>query len=239
MSYQVRLQNFQGPFDLLCHLIEKEKIDIYDIPIAQITREYLEYLHSWEDMDIDEASEFLLLACKLIEIKAKLLLPQKQETGLVEEAADPREELVERLLEYKLFRRLSTLLEELACQQEKFFTRAGDDPALWFPEGRPLEAVTITDLAEAFRAVLKQADAAPTLPLRERKISIEEKIQELHRALEGAGARLWFKDLFTKTSHRLDIIVTFLALLELIHRGEVKAYQQDPFGDILILRCGE
>ena len=114
MSYQVRLQNFQGPFDLLCHLIEKEKIDIYDIPIAQITREYLEYLHSWEDMDIDEASEFLLLACKLIEIKAKLLLPQKQETGLVEEAADPREELVERLLEYKLFRRLSTLLEELA-----------------------------------------------------------------------------------------------------------------------------
>ncbi|HHW54263.1 MAG: segregation/condensation protein A [bacterium] len=239
MSYQVRLQNFQGPFDLLCHLIEKDKIDIYDIPIAQITREYLEYLNTWEDMDIDEASEFLLLACKLIEIKARLLLPQKQGVTPEEEIIDPREELVERLLEYKLFRRLSALLEEIARDQEKIFTRAGDDPAHWFPEGKPLEAVTLTDLTEAFRAVLQQAASVPTIPLRERMISIEEKIQELRQALPGANARLWFKDLFTKRSDRLDIIATFLALLELIHRGELKAYQANTFGDILILRCGE
>lgn len=239
MSYQVRLQNFQGPFDLLCHLIEKEKIDIYDIPIAQITKEYLEYLAAWEDMDIDEASEFLLLACKLIEIKAKFLLPRKQEITQEEEATDPREELVERLLEYKLFRRLSALLGQIAIEQEKIFTRAGDNPSDWFPEGRPLEAVTLTDLTEALRAVLKQADCPQTLPLREKKISIGEKIQELRQALKRSNSRLWFKKLFTKTYDPLDIIVTFLALLELIHRGELKAYQENSFGDILILRCGE
>jgi len=234
VTYKVRLENFEGPFDLLIHLIEKAEIDIHDIPIARITEDYLGYLAGWEDINIDAASEFLLLASRLIEIKSKILLPVPREHVLEGDLDDPRDELVERLLEYRLFRQLAATLKEIALTEGEIFSKGMDKSSDWFPEGQPLEGVTLLDLTNAFWAVLEGMPEPPLLRLSEKKLSVEERIEKLCNMLESSGSGLLFGGLFPSGCNRLEIIVTFLALLELIHRGYATACQEENFGDIFI-----
>jgi len=239
VSYKVRLDNFEGPFDLLIYLIEKAEIDIYDIPIARITEEYLEHLSGWEYIDLDAASEFLLLASRLIEIKAKILLPAPIEDISREDIADPREELVERLVEYRLFRRLAATLGEIAQREGNIFTKDTAKSADWLPRERPLRGVSLSDLTAAFWKVLAEIPApSPPLALREKKLNVDDKVEELSNILAAGDSSFLFRELFPTVCTRLEIIVTFLALLELIHRGFVTASQEENFGDIFIHWCG-
>lgn len=239
MSYKVRLENFEGPFDLLIYLIEKAEIDIYDIPIARITGEYLEHLAGWEYIDIDAASEFLLLASRLIEIKSKILLPVLPEhIPGDDDLGDPREELVERLVEYRLFRQLAATLEEIARAEEDIFTKDMDKLSDWFPEGKPLEGVTPLDLTNAFWALLEKMPTVPLLQIREKKLRVDERVEELAGILEASNSGLLFRELFSSDCNRLEIIVTFLALLELIHRGYATVCQEEVFGSIFIYYKG-
>lgn len=239
MLYQIRLENFEGPFELLIHLIERAEIDIYDIPIARITREYLEYLEEWENLDLDAASEFLLMAARLLEIKSKCLLPGLHEEKAEDEEQDPREELVERLLEYKYFRKLASLLREIAREQGGIFTRVGEKPESWFPEGQPLAGHTVRDLSRAFKKVLENAPS-PRLPeIRAKRVTVPEKIEELCSLLARRRGGVDFRELLHPDSSRLEIIITFLALLELVYQGKVRVYQERVFGEILIMPWGE
>jgi segregation and condensation protein A len=241
--YHVRLPVFDGPMELLLHLIRTNEVDIYDIPIAEITRQYLETLDLMQELDIDLASEFLLMAATLIHIKSKMLLPPPHEDGTSDELGeDPRNELVSRLLEYQRYKEAAQQLH----QQEE--VRA----AIWI---RPEEAmhtvsgtnghgadaadglvdVDLFELISAFREVLERVRQRVDLVYEREVISIEEMIARLKARL-SPGAQATFVDLFEEAYDRATVIVTFLAVLELTRLREIRIYQQSLFGPIHVQR---
>lgn len=231
MAYQVKLEVFEGPLDLLLHLIDENQIDIYDIPIARITEEYLTYLASTPQLDLDSAGEFLLMAATLIHIKSQMLLPKEEgEEEFLQE--DPRTPLVERLLEYKRFRDAAASLRMLEERQQLVYVRDGFEEEET-PKG-PLE-IPLLDLLVAFREVLKRVQETPALAIEPEEIKIEERMAYLLNRLAHEGS-LPFSSLFLGERRRLEMIVTFLALLELLRQGLVRARQPVPFGEILIAR---
>lgn len=239
MAYQIKLEMFEGPFDLLFHLIEKNEVDIYDIPIAQITEQYLEHISVMQMMDLEMASEFLVMAASLLAIKARMLLPKPVGAGdeSVEEEYDPRDELVEKLLEYKKFKVMADFLQEKEKFMTKVYTRPNDEESFahLFSEENPLEGISMNSLLETLKEVLDRvAENEVVGEIKREEVSIRDKMKEIMRRLFYQNKGIAFKDLFRPGVSKVEIIVTFLAILELIKVGKVRAYQSQAFADIMI-----
>jgi len=240
-KYHVRLPIFDGPLDLLLHLIRKNEVEIYDIPIADITKQYLEILELMEELDLDLAGEFLVMAATLIHIKSKMLLPPPHEDGTEdEETEDPRAVLVARLLEYERYKEAAQQLH----QQEEIrnATWARPDavqPAIEGADGQPeqesLLEVDLFELISAFREVLERVRQRADLVIHREVISIEEMIRRLDARLQ-AREQCTFVQLFDDAPDRATVIVTFLAILEMVRLGRLKIYQQQLFGTIHVMR---
>lgn len=238
----VKLESFSGPLDLLYHLIEKNEIDIYDIPIAELTDQYIEFINLEENKNMDGMSEFIVMAATLIEIKSRMLLP-KPETDEQEE--DPREELVQRLIEYKKYKSVVDLLKLKSEEAAQMLFR---DPDIIIPElmkkeestiAESLKGVTIEGLYKAFRDVMIRKERKTDKirsgfnSVRHDSFTVDEKILALRDTLK-VSPKIKFYDMFSADSTREEILVTFLALLELIRRNSVEVEQDDVFGDITI-----
>ena len=233
MTYQVKLEMFEGPLDLLLHLIREHQLDILDIPIATITEEYLRYLALMQELDLDVAGEFLLMAATLIHIKSKMLLPPDEmgEEGEPEEA-DPRAELVDRLLEYKKFKEAAQTLGLLEAEQALLHPRGA--PAVPLEIEGPL-SVSLFELLRAFRDVLRRTDAPAPLEITPEELNVGQRIVLLLDRLTDESP-LEFSSLFAGSRRRTEVIVTFLALLELLRRRLATARQAEPMGPIMIYR---
>ncbi|MFN2542828.1 MAG: ScpA family protein [Chthoniobacterales bacterium] len=232
-DYKVKLEIFEGPLDLLLYLIKRDEIDIYDISLERITRQYLEYLQAFQELNIDVAGEFVVMAANLIYLKSRSLLPVDQQPP--EEDADehdPRWELIRQLIEYKKFKDAAAELQRLEFVQEGIFAREGTAPA---PDG-PLRLgeVGIFQLINAFQNVLKRVEARQDVQeIFAERFSVSEKIDLILQRV-GNGAALRFSDLFGTIASRVEVVVTFLALLELIRLRQVRALQKNLFDEIEI-----
>jgi segregation and condensation protein A len=237
MSYQIKLDMFEGPLDLLLHLIREQQLDILDIPIATITEEYLRYLAMMQELDLEVAGEFLVMAATLIHIKSKMLLPPDQagagEEGEPEE--DPRAALVDRLLEYKRFKEAAQTLGYLESEQLLRYRRGV--PAMDLEVEGPL-SVSLLELLRAFRDVLRRAEAATPLEITPEELNVGQRIVTLVDRL-AQESPVEFSQLFVGSRRRPEIIVTFLALLELLRRGLASARQTERMGPIMIYRTLE
>lgn len=236
-DYTIRLEAFEGPMDLLMHLIERNKIDIYDIPIATLTEQYMEYLAKFKEFNIEVASEFLVMAATLLQIKSRILLPKVKKVEAEEEEEDPRQELVDRLLEYRRFKEVSDILDQLAQEQEKMFFRPPADlPAHYLPP----ENMEVSLLWEAFLTVM-EANEVPQISLvRREAFSVQDKMVDILAMLGKHGGEIRFTDAFTHSGSKSEVITTFLALLELIKVKRIAIRQPQSFAEIYIkARTGE
>jgi segregation and condensation protein A len=241
--YQVNLPVFNGPLDLLLHLIEQAEIDIYNIPIVEITDQFLAYLQKMEFFDLHMAADFLLMAATLMQIKARMLLPRPMvetdvETG---EEEDPRFELVERLLEYKKVKEAANKLQDREGESSKSFPRVGGV----FPDmevaaaAEPLSQVTLWDLVQAFSALLESLIPRVELDgMPEEQYSIQDKMDEIISGLAQVP-QVTFGALFAGLSSRKAVVTSFLALLELIRMQKIIVQQDMTFGEIVIARWEE
>jgi len=227
----VNLDVFEGPLDLLLHLIKKNDLEISDIPIAQITQEYLSYLDLMKDLNLEMAGEFLVMASTLMQIKAQMLLPAPDATD-EESGPDPRMELANKLLEYQRFKEAAGVLSVYKDKAKDIYYRT---LAPQFGQEDLMLQASVFDLLTAFKRVLDQAPREVGQILRE-EITIENKIREILDLLENQTS-MAFEDLFTGHRRRIDLIVTFLALLELIRMKQIVALQADIFGAIRLYRA--
>jgi len=236
MSYKVRLEIFEGPLDLLLYLVKKDHLNIYDIPIAQVTEQYLKYIELMRLLDLDIAGEFLVMAATLMQIKSKMLLPA-EETQSNEEEEDPRAELVRRLLEYEKFKEVAESLRQREAGQQEIFKRpkselnkieAGDTGEVYFE-------ASIFDLINAFTKALEEVPKDLFYEVIKDEFTIEGKVHEiLHLMMVESRKRV--AELFAKAKNKMEIIVTFLAILELIRLKEIVILQKGLFGEIEMMR---
>jgi segregation and condensation protein A len=238
-NYAIKLDIFEGPLDLLLYLIKKNEIDIYNIPIALVTEQYLEYLKMIKALNLDLAGEYLLMASTLIHIKSKLLLPVPEEPE--EEEEDPRAELVRQLVEHKTFKEIAANLGSRPLLERDVFTRAPllpeetEEPV---PEEDELVEVSVFELIEAFHRIVSQMDKKELIEIDLEKLSLTDIINEVMDRLTVAK-NLTFEELIGEKRDRRRIIYTFLALLELIKLRMIKAYQTSIFGVIRIFPAVE
>jgi segregation and condensation protein A len=236
-AYPVKLEHFEGPLDLLIHLIKKSEVNVYDIPIALIAGQYLDYIELMQEMNLDVAGEFLVMAATLIHIKSRMLLPRPPtEAELAGEEEDPREALVRRLIEHQRFKVAAELLHERETWRSAQWPRS--DAAVAAVAGEEVEPeleVDLFSLLAAFRGVLERARHRPRVLLPPEQVSIESRIEVLLTRLSETEA-CGFEDLFGDVSGRGDLIVTFLALLEMIRLKLVRIFQSGPFGPIRVYK---
>jgi segregation and condensation protein A len=233
-DYKVKLEVFEGPLDLLLYLIKRDEIDIYDISIERITRQYLEYLQAFKELKIDVAGEFVVMAANLIYLKSRSLLPLDQQPPEEDaEEDDPRWDLIRQLIEYKKFKEAAAQLHDRALEQERIFIRDGDGSAVT-DAPLPLHEVGIFQLIHAFQEVIKRVEAREDLQeIFGERFSVSDKIERiLERVSNGTPVR--FSELFGQIVSRVEIVVTFLALLELIRLNQVRALQPKMFDEIEI-----
>lgn len=239
MTYEVKLDVFEGPLDLLLHLIQRLEVDIYDIPMAELTQQYVEHIETMRILQLDELSEYLVIAATLIEIKSKMLLPVHEETvedWEMNEEEDPREELVQRLLEYKRFKEASLELKE----------READQSAIFSKRPIPIEGVDsddtyeVFDLLNAFQKMLKKKEAKkrPVATVERRERTVEESMESVMDRVRTRKGRTRFEDLFDEGTVD-ELIVTFLAILQLLANGRVAIEQQDNFAPLWVSEKGE
>ena len=231
-SYRVKLEIFEGPLDLLLYLIKKDEIDIYDIPIARITEQYLAYLDMMQELDISVAGDFLVMASTLIYIKSKMLLPPDPKVDGEEDLGDdPRAELVERLLEYQKFKSAAQMLYSRGEIESACYTRG----PLETDSSNPEISTTLFDLLRVFREVLKRAEAQIEMEIARDEMTIAEKLAQIHAMLEESE-RINVRELFEMSRSKRELIITFLALLELVKEWKIYLIQNEPFGDIFASR---
>ncbi|MDM8142934.1 segregation and condensation protein A [Megamonas hypermegale] len=234
-QYKVHLESFEGPLDLLLHLIEKNRIDIYDIPIALLTEQYMAYLAKFKEFNIEIASEFLVMAATLLQIKSKILLPDtKIETETTdEEETDPRQELVERLLEYRRYKEISSVLSEMAQEAGQRYFRKSTLPE---PKHLPPTGLDVKLLWQAFQNVLEgQIEHAPLIAnVAREQYTIEDKIVSLLAILKENNGNICFNAVFTPKTSKAELITTFLAMLELIKIKRISVYQTGLFSPIYL-----
>jgi segregation and condensation protein A len=236
VALAVRLPVFEGPLDLLLHLIRENKLDIYDIPIAEVTAQYLDMLGLMEAMDLEVAGEFLVMAATLMEIKSRMLLPRPPAAPVDEEdGEDPRAELVQRLLEYEQYRQVAERFRVLEEEGRRRFTRQAE------PENEgevPLEELRPNDLLRALRRMLASfAEAGPPIAsLQRERINLRLRMRELWGRLQDSEEPLSFRSLFGGglRPSRLEVIVTFLAVLELLRLGRIRVTQSHPLADLML-----
>jgi segregation and condensation protein A len=233
-GYRVQLPSFEGPLDLLLHLIEQHDLDILDIPIGFVAEKYVEYLMLMQELSIDVASEYLVMAATLAHIKSKLLLPAvpaDQDEALSEEELDPRAELIRRLLEYQKYREAAQRLGERSVLGRDVFARAGPAPQVEGPV--PVERLGLFQLLDAFQSVLGRAERKLDHEVELDRLSITERINQLYDLLRDRG-RASFEELFEGQCMRTELIVTFLALLEMTRLNMTSLFQEDVLSPILV-----
>jgi segregation and condensation protein A len=231
----IKLARFEGPLDLLLHLIKRDEVDIYDIPISHITQQYLAYLDLMRALDLEVAGEFLVMAATLMRIKAKMLLPLPAPDE--EEEGDPREELVQRLVEYRQFKEAAGTLKDREAERRLLYERGmvpGDDEM----GPLPLAPATLFDLLDALNRVMSRMPDPVVYEVQGEIYDVEDKMS-LIAAETAERGRLLFSELMLRCKARAEMIVTFMALLELVKLGQVVVVQSESFGDIDILHRAE
>ncbi|MFK2824259.1 segregation/condensation protein A [Bacillus sp. B190/17] len=242
MQYNVKTEVFEGPLDLLLHLIQRLEIDIYDIPVAEITEQYLLFIHAMKELELDLASEYLVMAATLLAIKSKTLLPVHEEEADEAWEEDPREELIEQLVEYKKFKEAAKKLQDRERERGQFFTKAPSDLTA-FDHGEAAVSelnVTVYDMLGAFHKLLrrKKLKQPYTAVIARRDISIEGRMDEILSQLKQSQKRLRFEELFAAGDREL-LVVSFLAILELIKNNQIVVEQQDNFSELYVRAKGE
>ena len=244
-DYKVNLEVFEGPLDLLLYLIKKDELDIYDIPIERVTSQYMEYLNTMEMLDLNIASEFIVMASTLALIKSRMLLPSDipQEADTDEDdAADPRWDLVRQLVEYKRFKDAAGKLQEREYVQQNIFGGGGTTiigESEEESEAKPLGDVSLFDLITAFNEVLAKAPIEPIGQIEPIAWTVPDKIDMILRLTKHTEKGVVFSKLFNQHSPRGEIIVTFLALLELLRLRQIAVFQSDPFSEIVVMALPE
>lgn len=239
----VKLEVFEGPLDLLLHLIKKNEVSIYDIPVSVITEQYIEYLELMKELNLEIAGEYLVMAAELGLIKSKMLLPRQEIEEEVDECGDPREELVRRLIEYKRYKDAACELFARDILGRDVFSRDGlDEDNEKDKSSRPLR-VDLWSLVEAFKDLCERRGVYTLrenecIRFEEELVSVEEKIDEIIGVLRGRK-RLFFEELFEGVVSKVQLILTFLALLEVVRTGFVVAFQSLPYGPIELRYLGE
>lgn len=242
MKIDIRLHAFEGPLDLLLHLIEKNKINIYDIPIVEITEQYMEYLAAMEEaFPLDSLSEFLVMAATLLKIKSKMLLPREEE----EEEEDPREELVRRLMEYKMYKYAAGELKDMSVDADKVFYKEESVPQEIRDYVEPVDPaeivgdITLEKLNKTFQMVMRRKRDRED-PVRSRfgkiqkeKYKVEDRMQDIRRQIRGLQ-RINFRTLLDIQPSKEMVVVTFLAVLELMKVGQVTVTQENNFSEIFL-----
>lgn len=222
-AYRIEIEAFQGPLDLLLHLIRKNEVDIYDIPIAEITRQYLQYLEIMKDLDLEIASEFLVMASNLVYIKSRMLLPadEEEEEG---EPEDPREELVRRLIEYQKYKEAAGILAEKPALHHDIYPRPEPDQSA--AGGEEFTEATLFQLMDAFQNVLTEVEKRMPVEFERETFTLEDAVLFIREKLSGVPS-LGFRDLFTALDSRRKIIGVFLGILDMIKQGQLIAVQKD------------
>jgi segregation and condensation protein A len=233
---RIRLPEFEGPLDLLLYLIRKNEVDIHDIPIAPITRQYMEYLDLMKELNLDVAGEFMVMAATLIHIKSKMLVPvNPTEAQGEEETEDPREELVRRLLEFQRYKEAAGLLHQKREIRAATWTRPDTVLPGFDDAGEEMIEAGLYDLIGAFKELLERRKTLLAHEVEHEGKSVEERMEEL-LAMLAAGQSLEFRELFATEETKAGMILTFLALLELIRLKQIKVYQRGLFGPIRVFR---
>ena len=243
MSYEVKLDAFSGPLDLLLHLIHRLEIDIYDIPMAELTEQYIDHIHAMQTLELNEASEYLVMAATLLAIKSRMLIPineseiDPQELEIDE--VDPREELVARLIEYKKYKEAAIQLQELEIERGQVFTKAPADLSEYMPDEQLVlfdQNVNVYDMLSAFQKLMRRKQLKKPLATRvtRQEISVKEQMRSVVNVLKKAGGKVMFSELF-KADDRSMLVLTFLTLLELMKRQVVFVEQQNNFDDLSVL----
>ncbi|MCP8966927.1 segregation/condensation protein A [Ectobacillus ponti] len=243
MQYNIKTEAFEGPLDLLLHLINRYEIDIYDIPVAVITEQYLSYIHAMQELQLDVASEYLVMAATLLAIKSKMLLPKQEEPLLDEDGEmmdDPRQDLMERLIEYKKYKEAANELKQREQERAELYTRPPLDLGSFqqkeAEERLPVD-VTLYDMLAAFQKLLRRKKLQKPITTRvaRQEIPIEQRMEEVLHQLEERNGRSSFFDLFPQDD-REAIVVTFLAVLELLKKNLVLLEQERNFEEIFLLK---
>lgn len=245
MKVTFKLESFEGPLDLLLHLIDKAEVDIYNIPIKEITDQYLEVLAGMQELELEVTSEFLVMAATLLAIKSKMLLPKPPVVLLPddmewmdgEDGFDPRDELVQKLIEYRKYKDIADHLREMETERSLIYTREAVDltPYVHQAPVNPVEGLDLTDLLLAFRKALRKQISRNRVSMIQRdEISVKDRIAQVVEILREAGGKLLFSRLLSEEYTREEIVVTFMALLELMKMKTIVCYQHRLFEDIVI-----
>ena len=229
-QYKVKLSMFEGPLDLLLFLIRKEEVSIYDIPIARITEQYLEYLRAMQELDIGVAGEFLVMAATLIHIKTQMLLPRDPDAP-AEEIEDPRAELVNQLLEHQKFKGVANVLHQRAMMEAAAFGRASMET----DDENPEIAATVFQLFEVFKEVMDRRRAISEIEIERDEMTMAEKITEIKLML-NESAEVSARALFERARTRREMVLIFLSVLELVKELVIRFRQSETFGDIIIVK---
>jgi len=232
MTYQFKLDIFEGPLDLLLHLIKEQKMDIYDIPLVDVTRQYLEYVDLMEDMNLELAGDYLVMAAELARIKSKELLPAPPGEEGAEEGEDPRAELTRRLLEYQRYKNVASQLREREIDRQQLFSR-GQEMVLEDSEEEGLVDASVFDLFTAFKNVLERKSFRKDFEIKITTLSISERIERVLGILNERDSMV-FDALFEDSNTQQEVIATFLALLELMRMNLVRVQQIGPYEAIRI-----
>jgi segregation and condensation protein A len=248
MKVTYKLEVFEGPLDLLLHLIDKNELDIYNIPIKEITDQYLEFIQAMHELELEVTSEFLVMAATLLSIKSKMLLPKPPVIEFddsyydMEDELDPRAELIQKLIEYRKYKSIADMLRDKEVERSLVFTREPEDLTPFLPEVQenPVKGLDVSDLLIAFQRTLRKMVNRNTVArIRRDEISVKDRMKEVVELLREKGGKVLFSKLFDYEWTREEIVVTFLALLELMKMKKVMCYQHSLFEDIVIHSKGE
>ena len=237
--YKIQLNNFEGPIDLLLYFIRRDELDIYDIPIAKITKEFIDAVEEWERVHLHVVGDFIVMASTLMRIKAKLLLP-RSELGDDGEIIDPRKELVQQLVEYKRFKDAAEILRNLSDERDQKFCRQLEPIILTDEldsEENIILDVTLYDLARFFKSVMDNMPVVSQFELHREPVRLEKQKEFIFKYFDGDG-RLKFSTILDKLKTRMEIVVTFLAILELVREGICRLTQNKVFGDLELQKIG-
>jgi len=240
MSYKIKLDIFEGPFDLLVYLIENARMSVYDIQVSKITDQYIKYIESMKTLDVNLATEFMVLAAELIEIKSKMLLPRMKADGEAILEEDPRMELVQRILEYKRFKAAAELLEIQEEQSQRIFAKPKEDLAPYMKEADEYLNLDLNQFVKAFHLFLQKKKKLEEIKrnyakVERQKITIEQRIEHIRNMFRlKERKKLNFKDLLTAESNRYEVVLTFTSMLEMIRPKAVVVRQNVNFGEVYV-----
>ncbi len=235
-AYQVELTGFQGPMDLLLHLIDKEQVDIYNIPIALITEQFIRHIEVMQTVSLEKAGEFIAMAATLLVIKMKMLMPSHLPDE-DEDEDDPRAELVRKLLEYKRFKEAAEALQEAEAARRRYHLRQTRFPFTEDLDLEPKLRIEMFDLLSALAGIFDRVQAKPIHEVEREPFTVEEKMSLIEEKV-GSGGTVTFVELFSEDNIKMEVIVTFIAILEMVKRGRLKFMQTEPMGPIWIQHPG-